>query len=137
MIEHDNKIKLTFHIPGLVPSKKNRHRVLVNRKTGKPFVRSDEQYQVWENEQLFRIKASQDFKRLKKPIENCSIHLVFLGWDNRAWDLTNKAESIMDLLVRVGVLADDNWKVVNPLNLEVVPKDKHSLEPGVLVNIIY
>jgi Holliday junction resolvase RusA-like endonuclease len=27
-------------------------------------------------------------------------------------DLTNKAESIMDLLVDAGVLQDDNWNVV-------------------------
>lgn len=136
-MENNEQIKLTVHIPGLVPSKKNRHKVLLNKRTGKRFVRSDEEYQAWENEQLFRLKANKDVRRLKKPVEKCSVNLVFLGWDNRRWDLTNKAESIMDLLVSAEVIADDNWKVVNPLILEVVPKDKHSLEPGALVHIIF
>lgn len=137
MGESNEKIQVTVHIPGLVPSKKNRHKVLVNKRTGKPFVRSDEKYQVWENEQLFRLRANKELRKVKKPIKRCSIRIDFIGWDNRAWDLTNKAESIMDLLVRAEVIADDNWQVVRPLVLDMLPKGEHSLEPGALVHITY
>lgn len=38
--------------------------------------------------------------------------------DNRKADLTNKAESVMDLLVLAGVIQDDSWQVAPRLILD-------------------
>jgi len=56
-------------------------------------------------------------QKKKVGIENCSMSLLFYMPDNRRTDLTNKAESVMDLLVDNGILKDDSWQVVNPLQL--------------------
>lgn len=70
-----------------------------------------------------------------KPIENItSVVLTFYPSSKRKGDLSNKAESIMDLLVDGGVLEDDNWFVVKHLILlfgAVDPKN-----PRVEIDII-
>ena len=38
--------------------------------------------------------------------------------DKRKADLTNKAESIMDLLVDTKIIEDDNWFIINNINLK-------------------
>lgn len=43
-------------------------------------------------------------------LKKCSVIMRFYFPDNRVADLTNKAESIMDLLVDFGILADDRWQ---------------------------
>lgn len=43
--------------------------------------------------------------------------LTFYPSTRRRSDLTNKAESIMDLLVDAGILEDDNWFVVPKVTL--------------------
>jgi len=40
------------------------------------------------------------------------IHIHFKFGDKRRTDLTNKAESINDLLVDNGIIPDDEWKVL-------------------------
>lgn len=46
------------------------------------------------------------------------IELTFFPKTKRGSDLTNKAESIMDLLVDNGVLLDDNWFIVGNVSLK-------------------
>lgn len=53
-----------------------------------------------------------------KPIESKKITLTFFAGDNRKFDLSNKAESIMDTLVDAGLLEDDNYSVVSELVLK-------------------
>jgi Holliday junction resolvase RusA-like endonuclease len=54
----------------------------------------------------------------KTPISNIiELTIVFYFPDARKTDLSNKAESIMDLLVDNGVIEDDNWSVVPRLVL--------------------
>lgn len=65
-----------------------------------------EAYQAWHDERLF------DIRRLtipaKLPISACVVVIKITFPDRRRSDLTNKAESIMDLLVDAGVLEDDS-----------------------------
>jgi Holliday junction resolvase RusA-like endonuclease len=37
--------------------------------------------------------------------------------DNRRRDLTNMAESVMDLLVDYGVIADDRWQICRMIGM--------------------
>lgn len=54
------------------------------------------------------------------------IELILYPESLRASDLTNKAESIMDLLVDAGIIEDDNWFVVPEVNLKFGGKDKNN-----------
>lgn len=47
---------------------------------------------------------------LAYPITRCSISIVFYWADDRARDNSNKAETIQDLLVSCGIIADDNYR---------------------------
>lgn len=51
------------------------------------------------------------------------VEITFYPSTLRKSDLTNKAESVMDLLVDVGIIEDDNWFVVGYLNLRFGGKD--------------
>ena len=52
------------------------------------------------------------------------VTLSFWAPDKRAADLTNKAESIMDLLVDRGILSDDNWHIIPNIELQFKGIDK-------------
>ena len=72
-------------------------------------------YRKWHKAASWEI-VSQGFKN--KKIEKCTgIKLTFHFSDFRVRDLTNVAESVMDLLVDTGVLVDDKWTVTGPVNM--------------------
>ena len=60
---------------------------------------------------------SQNFqsKGLIFPIDRCSMKVKFYFEDLYEQDLSNKAETIQDLLVACHILADDNYKILNPV----------------------
>lgn len=103
---------------GRVPSKKNGKIMICRGK--RPILISTPQFAAWHEEQLWKLKS------YKKKYDECSIVLKFFAPDNRSSDLTNKAESIMDLLVDAGILKDDNWFVVNTLTLQFGGVDKEN-----------
>lgn len=91
-------------INGRVPSKKNSK--IMRCFGSRPMLLPSKNYKDWHKE------ASKSLVGTSK-VENIeSIKLTIYAPDRRAGDLTNKAESIMDLLVDNGVIEDDNWNVV-------------------------
>ncbi len=71
---------------------------------------SSKKYQEWHSEastQIRRQLISSKFAGNADAPRN--VQITLFSPDRRKADLTNKAESIMDLLVDNGVLADDNW----------------------------
>lgn len=52
------------------------------------------------------------------------VQINFWMKDNRRTDLTNQAESIMDLLVDVGIIDDDCWQKTGPVLLNPCGIDK-------------
>ena len=59
-----------------------------------------------------------------QPIKSSKIKLTFYAGDNRKFDLSNKAESIMDLLVDTKLIEDDNYSVISELTLKFGGVDK-------------
>jgi len=69
-----------------------------------------------------------------KRIEKAEgVRLVFTFPDKRQTDLTNKAESVMDLLVSQRILSDDSWQKTGTIILESAGVDKYN--PGVEIYI--
>lgn len=96
-------------IEGSTPSKKNSKRVFCRGKF--PTVLPSVNYMEWHKSALLQLKG-------KVKINAKKITITFIAGDNRKFDLTNKAESIMDTLVDAGLIEDDNYEFVDELCLK-------------------
>jgi len=102
-------------IYGPTPSKKN-SKIMVCR--GKyPILLPSSKYTTWHKDALLQLKG-------KNKIDSVGLTLTFYAPDNRKFDLTNKAESIMDTLVDAGLIEDDNYSVISDLHLKFGGVDK-------------
>jgi len=110
------KITLT----GRIPSKKNSRNVFVRR--GKPVNIPSDNYAEWHKQATVQL-GSQPKIAFKSV---CEVQMEFHMPDNRACDLTNKAESIMDLLVDYGIILDDKWQIIPRILLESKGVDKEN-----------
>jgi hypothetical protein len=83
------------------------------------------EYKAFSEEQIPILKKQMKYymdkfkeKGLIYPISKCSIKTLFYFYREYDQDVINKQESILDLLVDVGLLADDNYKVIPKLSGE-------------------
>lgn len=115
-------------ISGRIPSKKNSRNIFV--RGGRLMNIPSKKYADWHKLATAELLAL----RPRKYNKILSIELEFYAPDKRAADLTNKAESIMDLLVDNSIIPDDNWWVIGEVKLTFrgVSKEK----PGCNVVII-
>ena len=102
-------------IYGRIPSKKNSKIMVCFGKT--PRLLPSSKYNQWHKD------ASKQLKGIK-PIKNNKLILEFYFPDNRKTDLSNKTESIMDLLVDNGIIEVDNFFIVPSLKLNACGIDK-------------
>jgi Holliday junction resolvase RusA-like endonuclease len=115
-------------IKGRIPSKKNNKRMIPGRG-----IISSKKYVEWEKMATW-VLISQKVKANCVPaIKKCKMTLEFYGPDKRKWDLTNKAEGVMDALVKAGILIDDNYQVVEQLTLKYKGLDRDN--PRVIIKI--
>lgn len=107
---------ITFDLDGTIPSKKNNKQMFRNRKTGKFFPASSNKYKEWHQGASLQISLQKNgIKDVKFPIQKCiSLDVTLLYGTKRRADNTNKAESVHDLLVDVGILQDDDWQTTGP-----------------------
>lgn len=117
---------ITITLKGSVPSKKNNKQITY--RNGRLGLRSSDNYLAWNYEQLMTMKR---VKPIKGPVR--SIAITFFIDSKRKTDLTNKAESVMDLLVDAGIIEDDNCFIVPYVLLIFGGVDKTN--PRALVNI--
>ena len=96
-------IKFTVPLPPI--TKKNSQRIVVIN--GKPRILPSEKYKQYEQTALWVIP------KRGVPIDfPVNIKCTFYMPTNRLCDLTNHLESIDDVMVKAGLLKDDNYKVV-------------------------
>jgi hypothetical protein len=119
---------LQFTIQGRVPSKKNSRNLFV--RGGKLFNIPSKAYAAWHKAASDQIVNIKD--HLIQDID--FIELDFYAPDRRGADLTNKAESIMDLLVDNGIIKDDNWWIVTSLVLNFMGVDKANPRCSVFIH---
>ena len=106
-------------IKGRIPSKKNSKRVF--RRNGRTILVSSLQHEKWHREAWLQLKE----QKARAMVDSVSVKMNFWFPDNRKTDLTNKAESVMDLLVDMGVIKDDNVKICPKVSLEFCGIDKN------------
>lgn len=102
-----------FTILGRTPSKKNSRRAIYVG--GRTIMVPSKDYESWHKDASKQLKCQ---KRPKEPIEKAEIVITFYAQNKVGADLTNKAESVMDLLVDNRILVDDNWFIVGDVHLK-------------------
>lgn len=113
-------------LKGRIPSKKNNFVITV--KNGRILKFPSNAYQTWHKDAKIQMQEQMPslFNQGSGVLEGHALRIVLFAPDLRAFDLTNKAESIMDLLVDTGFMADDNYNVINKLLLEFGGLDREN-----------
>lgn len=97
---------IKFTIPLQPISKKNSQQIMVNRSTGRPFIMPSKQYKEYEQSAMWFIPKNI---YISMP---CNVKCLFFMKTKRKCDLTNLLEAIDDVMVKAGLLADDNFTII-------------------------
>ena len=111
---------MKFIIPLCPVTKKNSQRIFVNRKTQRPFISPSEKFREYEK------AASRYLTGYKVDEFPVNVKLLFYIPNKRKCDLTNLIEAIDDVLVKTGVLPDDNYNIIAAHDGSRVYVDKDS-----------
>ena len=95
-----------FKIPLPPISKKNSQRIMVKSGSGKPFIMPSEQYKQYENDAMWFIPK---WRRIDFAV---NVKCLFYMPTRRKCDLTNLLEAIDDIMVKAGLLADDDYTII-------------------------
>lgn len=109
-----------YMIPFAPVSKKNSQRIVTNRITGKPFIIQSPQYADYE------IAASYFLKpKPTNPIDYpVTVRCIYYMPTRRRVDMSNLMAATHDILVKYGVLADDNRDIIASVDGSRVHYDK-------------
>ena len=106
-------MQYTFTIQGETPAKKNSRITLPNGRTI-----PSKKYREWHEIAAVQILAQKGSQRLSEALQRAlTLDVMFYHGDMRKRDCDNGLSSICDLLVDCGVLADDNWQIVNEVHV--------------------
>lgn len=109
-------IRFTIQVAPI--TKKNHQQIIFNKSTGKRMVIPSPQYRQYE-------KDCRWFMPKIPTIEDrVNVAAVFYMPTRRRVDLVNLQEALLDVLVKYGVLADDNSNVVYSMDGSYVDYDK-------------
>lgn len=100
-----NEVIAKFTVPLPPITKKNSQRIVSIK--GKPCIIPSMQYKEYEGAALWFVP------KRGTPIDfPVNIKCIFFMPNNRSCDLTNHLESIDDVMVKAGLLKDDNYKIL-------------------------
>lgn len=112
-------------------TKKNSQQIMINHKTGKPFVMQSSKYMEYEK------NAGWFLKKLPKPInEPVNVKCVFYRETRIRCDLSNLLEAAMDILVEYGILADDNFNIITGFDGSRVYIDKENPRTEIMIETV-
>lgn len=99
-----------FTLQGQPRTKKNHQKIAFNRKTGRQFVRQSDAYVKYEKDAVRQL-TEQGLAGIgiDYPV---NVAARFYCGDRRKRDLTNLLEAIDDVMVKAGVLVDDNSTII-------------------------
>ena len=102
---------MIIKIPLMCRSKKNSQEIHVNCRTGKPFVSQGKLYKQFEQECGYYLLKYK--KNINTPV---NLKCTFYVKDRRKRDIVNLLNAIQDILVKYGVIADDNYNIVKSVD---------------------
>ena len=97
---------ISFTIPLAPISKKNSQQIMLNQKTGKPFIMPSKKFKEYEAAAMWFVP--------KRTTIDCAVNVKCLFYmpTHRHVDLTNLLEAIDDILVKARLLDDDDYTVI-------------------------
>ena len=111
-------VAIHFTVPLTPISKKNSQQILINKATGRPFIMPSKKYKEYEKNALWFIPKGET---INKPV---NVKCLFYMPTKRKCDLVNMQESILDVMVKAGLLKDDNYSIVQSMDGSRVLYDK-------------
>ena len=100
-------------------TKKNSQQIVINKKTGRPFVMQSSKYKEYEK------NCGYFLRKPNKPINTpVNVKCVFYRETRIRCDLVNLENAILDILTSFGILADDNRDIVYSMDGSEVLYDK-------------
>nr|DAV05092.1 MAG TPA: Endodeoxyribonuclease RusA [Caudoviricetes sp.] len=118
-----------YTIPLPPVSKKNSQRILINRRTGRPFIKPSAAYEKYEGAAMWYLNPKP-----RTPIAApCRVMTVFYMPTRRACDLSNLIESAHDVLVKAKIIADDNYKIIDNVDGSRVRYDKDNPRTEIII----
>lgn len=88
-------------------TKKNSQKIITNPRTRAPMILPDQKYRDYEREAGWFLKRPPE--PFKGPV---NVKCIFYRDTRRRCDLTNLLEAIDDILVKYGILEDDNFEII-------------------------
>lgn len=113
--------KLKFTIYGNPKTKKNSSQIIINHRTGRPMLIPSKAYKQYEKDCGLQLKGRG--MKIDYPV---NLKAVYYRKDKRKCDLSNLHEALQDILVKYGVLADDNYTIVESHDGSRVEIDKEN-----------
>ena len=117
---------IKFIIPLPPVTKKNTSRILINRKTGKPFVAPSEAFVKYQRNCFPVVKALG----INRPI---NVKALYYMDTKRKVDLNNLHNALHDVMVHYGMIADDNSSIVASTDGSRVLYDKANPRTEVVI----
>ena len=111
-------MKFTINLPPV--SKKNSQQILLNKSTGKPFIMPSKKYKEYEKQAGWFIPKNI---HIDYPV---NVKALFYMPTRRKCDLTNMLEAVDDIMVKYGLLADDNYTIIESHDWSRVLYDKEN-----------
>lgn len=125
--KHSDMVIVEFSIPIAPITKKNHSQILINSKTKKPFIMPSKQYKQYE-------KDCQHYISSKVTIDYpVNVKCLFYMPTHRKCDLTNLEEAIDDIMVKHGLLADDNSNIIESHDGSRVLYDKENPRTEIII----
>lgn len=119
--------KYTIPLPPV--TKKNSQRILVNRKTGMPFIAPSSAYKHYEEQAINFLTPKP-----KTPLAGrYRVAAAFYMPTRRRVDLTNLLEAAHDTLVAAKILADDNNTIIASVDGSRVLYDKENPRTEIII----
>lgn len=138
-----NKVVYTACIPLQPVTKKNSQQIYINARTKRPFVSQSEAYKKYERSCKEYLISTTTTTKTKISLLNglittpqyadtasfpisypVNIQAIYYRGDRRRVDLPNLHEALCDILVKHGILEDDNFNIVAGMDGSKVLYDK-------------
>ena len=119
--------EIRFTIPINPTTKKNSSMIVTNKKTNRPFIMPSKQFSKYERECLKYLP------KIDTIDYGVNIECHFYMLTRRKCDLTNLLEAIDDVLVKGGIISDDNCTIVVSHDKSRVHYDKNNPHVEVII----
>lgn len=124
----ENDIHFVVKLPPI--SKKNHQQIFRPNGMNHPIVAPSKEYRLYEKNAMWFIPKGTT---IDYPV---NVKCLFYMPTRRKCDLVNMQQSILDIMVKAGLLADDNYSIVQSMDGSRVLYDKHAPRTEVYITRI-